>query len=232
MPTHSTTARPHHQVVSAPSRRPAPDDAVTCGGPPPASTGRSSLRLAPAPQSEPPYDDELQTVPTLRLVPLPRPELDPQPAHPRADPHPYVHEHPEQHEHPGPARGDVPHLRLAPRRPAPAPTRQPASTARPFAHALVQRLLEVSAGVRPVTQLRPDTTPELFDQLERALTARPRASGLRPSRRDVRSVHLQERPEGVAEVCATVVRGQRVGALALRLDRVAGRWLCTQVMGI
>ena len=165
------------------------------------------LRLLPAPASDPPYDDELAVPPTLRLVPpLGAPDR------PRVQPVP----------RPVPADDD----------PAGAPGATGLPPARPFAHALVQRLLEVCAGVRPVVQLRRDTTPELYEQLERALHARPRAHGPRPTRRDVRSVHVQERPGGVAEVCATVLRGDRAGALALRIEGVHGQWLCTRLLGV
>ena len=165
------------------------------------------LRLLPAPASDPPYDDELAVPPTLRLVaPLGAP------VRPRLRPVP----------RPVPADDEATGAQHAPGLPP----------ARPFAHALVQRLLEVCAGVRPVVQLRRDTTPELYEQLERALHARPRAQGLRPTRRDVRSVHVQERPGGVAEVCATVLRGDRAGALALRLEGAHGRWLCTRLVGV
>jgi len=102
-------------------------------------------------------------------------------------------------------------------------------SARPVAHALVQGLLEVLAGVRPVSQLQRSTTPELFAQLELAVAARPRTTGARPGTGAVRSLHVQERPEGVAEVCATVVRGERMAAVALRLEGLSGRWTCTEL---
>src|SRR4051812_19084038 len=41
---------------------------------------------------------------------------------------------------------------------------------RPFAKALVQRLLEALAGVRPVAQLKRDTTMDVYDDLERMVT--------------------------------------------------------------
>jgi hypothetical protein len=45
-------------------------------------------------------------------------------------------------------------------------------------------------------------------------------------------LHVQERPEGVVEVCATVQRGGRVAALALRLEGFDGRWRCTVLQGV
>jgi hypothetical protein len=103
---------------------------------------------------------------------------------------------------------------------------------RPFAQALVQRLLEVQAGLRPISQLQRDTSFELFSELEQTLPRRPRQAGPRPSRRDVRSVHVQAREDGVAEVCATVHRGGRSTALALRLEGVGGAWRCTALLGV
>lgn len=194
---------------------------------------RPALRLLPTPSSAPPYDDEVGSPAALHLVPAAGTRAPAAP--PRAPAAPARRDGLHRH-HARPAVALPPadaglvllHDDGSPRRTATAELPPP----RPVAHALVQRLLEVSAGVRPVTQLRPDTTPQLFEQLERALLARPRATGLRPSRRDVRSVHVQDRPDGVAEVCATVVRGRRIAAIALRLEGVRGRWLCTQLVGV
>lgn len=170
-----------------------------------------ALRLLPAPACEPPYDDEL---PLSAAVPAPAPL--------------------------GPLRSLAPApLRLVPALPGDAdeegPSRTPASDlppARPVAHALVQGLLEVLSGVRPVSQLQRGTSPELFLQLEQVVHARPRATGARPVTGAVRSLHVQERPEGVAEVCATVHRGGRMAAIALRLEGVRGRWTCTELAGL
>jgi hypothetical protein len=173
-----------------------------------------ALRLLPVPVSEPPYDDELPVgVAVSATAPL------------------------------GPLRGLAPApLRLVPALPA-APgddeddglARTPVSDlppARPVAHALVQGLLEVLAGVRPVSQLQRSTTPELFLQLEQVVHGRPRHSGTRPVTGAVRSLHVQEHPEAVAEVCATVRRGPRLAAIALRLEGIGGRWCCTELAGI
>lgn len=135
-------------------------------------------------------------------------------------------------------------LALVPPAPRPAPfdddawlasTRTPSAelpAAGAFARVLLQGLLEVAAGLRPVTQLRRDTTAELYGELSQALAARPRAAGARPDRRAVRSLHVQQRPEGVAEVCATVARGARTIAVALRLEGLDGRWRCTELVGL
>jgi hypothetical protein len=104
-----------------------------------------------------------------------------------------------------------------------------------LARALVQRLLETAAGVRPVHQLRPHTSPTLYARLERQLTGR-RFTGRRPTLADVRSLHVQQQSATVAEVCATVTRqlgsARRLTALALRLEDEHGRWVCTDLAGL
>jgi len=164
------------------------------------------------PVSEPPYDDEVAAngpaglAPPFFATPLgPLRALAPSPLHLVAD------DLEEQ-------------ARRTPSHALPA--------VRPIARALVQGLLEVLAGVRPVAQLQRTTTPELFLELESLVHARPRATGSRPATGAVRSLHVQERPEGVAEVCATVQRGRRAGAIALRLEGLGDRWCCTEVEGL
>ena len=120
-------------------------------------------------------------------------------------------------------------LRLVP--PPPAAPEEALPPVRPFATSLVQRLLEALAGVRPVAQLKRDTTMDVYDDLERMVTVRPRATGARPDGRSLRSVHVQEQPGGIAEVFATVRRGERYGAIAFRLEHTDGRWCCTAVEG-
>ena len=226
-----------------------------------AAPGLPALRLLPAPATEPPYDDEPGQGAGLRLVhPAPvsaaRTATAVQPAALLApsvlappDLAPPVLVTPVLVPAAPPARAATqpPAVRplaaqppagqaVAGRAPAAqAPAAQPPAAqppARPFAVALVQRLLEVRAGVRPLPQLQRDTTPGLYADLERVLTARPRSTGRRPTRKDVLSVHVQERPDGVAEVCATVARGERAAALALRLQAAQGRWFCTELAGL
>lgn len=159
------------------------------------------LQLLPAPDCEPPYDDE-------------RPGGRPLPLRP----------------HPWPGRRS---LRLVPDLEEPEP-RTPTCelpAAGPFAQALVIRLLEVLAGVRPLAQLQPDSTLAVYDGLQELLRSRPRRTGRRPDRRDLRSVHVQQQADGVAEVTATVRRGDRYAALALRLEGSRGRWRCTELVG-
>lgn len=172
------------------------------------------LRLLPVPASEPPYDDELphRPAPPARAPVGPLGALARRPLHLVPDPPPA-------------ARADE--LCCATRTVA-----DELPPARPVAHALVQGLLEVLAGVRPVSQLQRTTTPELFSQLEQVVHHRPRPGGNRPGTGAVRSLHVQQRPEGIAEVCATVQRGPRLAAVALRLESIGGRWCCSQLVGL
>jgi len=163
----------------------------------------AGVRLLRAPISEPPYDDER---PGGQRLPL-RPAS-------------WSHGRP---------------LRLVPPLDEEPDPRTPVSqlpSAQVFAHALVQRLLEILAGVRPLAQLQRDSSLEVYDGLELLLTARSRPRGARPGCRDVRSVHVQEQEDGVAEVNATVRRSGRYGAIALRLEGIGGRWCCTELVGV
>lgn len=172
-----------------------------------------ALRLLSAPLCEPPYDDDDATAPAgswtapprLRLVPA-TPALAPRPVRRRR------------------VEPDEDRLLRTPTAQLPP--------SGPFARALVQRLVEVHAGLRPLPQLQRDTTPTLYAELERHLRRRPGVPGAATARRTVLSVHVQDRPDGVAEVCATVRGEGRARALALRLEGLGGRWTCTVLLGL
>jgi hypothetical protein len=101
----------------------------------------------------------------------------------------------------------------------------------------VQAIVEVLAGDRPLTQLVRWTTTEVYEEVTALLSARRpagvhgQASGRRAVdevvRAAVSSVRLTEPADGVAEVAATVRRGRRTTAVALRLEGLDGRWQCT-----
>jgi hypothetical protein len=168
-----------------------------------------SLLLLPVPVGEPPYDDEPVVGRHLHAV---------APAEVRAPV--------------GPLRDLVP-LRLVPPPVQPAALPRPGlPPVRPVAHALVQGLLEVLAGVRPVIQLRRRASVELYDALEERVHALPRATGDRPLPGAIRFLHVQQLTGGVAEVCATVRRDRRAAALALRLEHRDGSWCCTAIDGL
>lgn len=104
---------------------------------------------------------------------------------------------------------------------------------------LVQVLVEVMSGNRAATQLLRWTSPEVYERV-RVLTApAPRATatgqlrstvtgaGAGRRRPVVRSVRVCEPADGVAEVSAVVLTGQRAQALAVRLEGHDGRWRAT-----
>ena len=107
--------------------------------------------------------------------------------------------------------------------------------ARFWAGRLTQAILEVEAGVRPVSQLRRWTSDAVYAQLRRQSNRR-RVLALRETDRrrtpglTVRSVRVCEPDDGIAEVCAVVHDGHRPRALAMRLEGTDGRWRCTVIV--
>ena len=83
-----------------------------------------------------------------------------------------------------------------------------------------------------MTQLKRRTSAELYDELEARVHAEPRTTGRRPATGAVQSLHVQSPAHGVAEVCATVRRGPRSAAFALRLEHLKGSWCCTALTGL
>jgi hypothetical protein len=115
--------------------------------------------------------------------------------------------------------------RPTPRAQLPEPT--------PWAGRLVQGILEVLSGMRPASQLVRWTTTDVYDSICTRAEHRLRVMGepkdIAPGRlaEVVRSVHVSEPADGVAEVCAIVQQGPRCRAVALRLEGIDGRWQCT-----
>ena len=191
-----------------------------------------AVRRLPVPQCEPPYDDELPGGATRTMATTEAPSRD------------------------APVQGTLalafvlpnglpaapsagPELRLVPELPDPAtavdadfgpqPTpRGELPDPRAWAPRLVQAVVEVLAGVRPAGQLIRWTNLEVYDDL-RARQSRPPIGAAPPVRASVRSVHVSEPADGIAEVAATVRRGARYTAVALRLEGLDGRWQCTAV---
>jgi hypothetical protein len=105
---------------------------------------------------------------------------------------------------------------------------QPTGTAalpplRRWSGQFTQAVVEVLAGDRPLSQLVRWTTSGVFDDLAGRIDAAPSE----PARGVVRSLHVSEPADGIAEVAASVRRGPRCTALALRLEGLDGRWQCT-----
>lgn len=96
--------------------------------------------------------------------------------------------------------------------------------------AFAQAVVEAIGGDRPVSQLVRWTSPRIYADLERRVQlmrlARP-ATRARVVRPQVRSVHLFRPAPDCAEVSVHVRHGERSRALAARLERRAGRWVCT-----
>lgn len=165
------------------------------------------LSVAPAPAAAPPYDDEvLPGTPALRLVPTGPDAVAPTSFDPRV----------------------LDEAWLDPER---TPTAELPSAHR-HAAVVVQALVEVFAGVRPLQQLRRQLSMELYAEVYARLEGNSRRMTTRPDPRSVRSTHVQTRPEGIAEACATVRRGQRVVAVALRFEGFGGTWVCTELEGM
>ncbi|HEX6936770.1 MAG TPA: Rv3235 family protein, partial [Actinomycetes bacterium] len=96
-----------------------------------------------------------------------------------------------------------------------------------WAGRLVQAVVEVLAGARPVGQLVRWTSSDVYDEVAGLVLVRTGSGGPEQARAMVRSVHVTEPADGVAEVAAMVRRGVRTTAVALRLEGLDGRWQCT-----
>lgn len=130
----------------------------------------------------------------------------------------------------------------------------PISEGKLAAHRYLARCVEVLGGFRPMVHLRILTAPAVFDRIAVELT-RPRSApeyraGARtpvalptdrpwphtarltpaPGGRVVlRHLRVGEPRDGVAEVAAILGRGDQVWAMAVRLERHRGAWLCTHL---
>jgi hypothetical protein len=218
---------PHDQV-------PAP------AGPPPRS---ARLRLLPAPRWEPPFDvDPVATVVASRRPSGPRQDalaltfvlssgLPATPLPPRlrlvdtsdAHPIPPIWSDDETtfgRQHTGTA--ELP-------------------DARAWCARLAQAIVEVTAGARPVSQLRRWTSDCVYADLRRRVPTPARHEPARrlahpsgpPSRSPtLRSMRVCEPADGVVEASLVVDRGRRAIALALRLEGADGRWRCTVLSGL
>ena len=98
---------------------------------------------------------------------------------------------------------------------------------RHWAGRFVQAVVEVLAGDRPAGQLVRWTSTEVYDHVTCRVVPGAAVGTTAPARAVVRSVHVTEPADGVAEVSALVRRGVRCTAVALRLEGMDGRWQCT-----
>ena len=160
-----------------------------------------TIVVRPAPHREPPYDDELDASGASRHYDRPLPL-------PRS-------------------RGRHLATALAP----PMPVRTALPDPVQWSRRLLVGVIEAAAGRRPLNQLTALLTPSVahglrsdFDRA--ALLGRPHWTHTAT----VRSVRGSEPAANVAEVCATVRAGQRVRAIALRVEVRHGRWCCTRLV--
>jgi hypothetical protein len=112
---------------------------------------------------------------------------------------------------------------------APVPAEPALPPAKAFGARLVQVLSEATTGQRPLAHLAPHLSGHVYERLERHFAATVRGTGRSgaDNRIGVRSIRVCEPGPGVAEVAAVVRRGERMAAIALRLEGVNGRWQCT-----
>ncbi|MGI8701838.1 MAG: Rv3235 family protein [Nocardioidaceae bacterium] len=108
----------------------------------------------------------------------------------------------------------------------------PAQGSDAWAATFVQAVVEVVACDRPVTQLVRWTTREVYAEILRRqqnVARHRRDTGVRSLRQHVATVRLCQPWPECAEIAARVTFGSRSRALAARLDRLHGRWLCTAI---
>lgn len=107
--------------------------------------------------------------------------------------------------------------------------RPPASR---WAALIAQAIVEAEVGDRPLAQLLPWTSEEVYDAVAARCSSHAKHNA--PARRTiaramVTSIHVCQLADDIAEVCATVRWADRARAVALRLDGVGAGWRCTAV---
>jgi hypothetical protein len=99
-----------------------------------------------------------------------------------------------------------------------------------WAARFAQATVEVLGGDRPLTQLLRWTNARVYTDLDRRVRilgrTAPAPQRLRTVRPHVRSVHVFRPGPDSAEVSVHVRHGHRSRALAARLERRGGRWMC------
>lgn len=195
-----------------------------------------TVRRLPVPACEPPYDDEVAgpatawpggapaagtagavqgTLALAFVLPTGVPSVPEAPSELRLVP-----------PLPGDAEGEQDAAEFGPQ---PTPRRDLPEPRR-WSGRFVQAVVEVLAGDRPAAQLVRWTSTDAYDEVaSRVLDVADRADGRGRTRAVVRSVHVSEPSDGIAEVAATVHRGMRTTAVALRLEGLDGRWQCTAI---
>jgi hypothetical protein len=184
-------------------------------------TDRPFVRIRPAPPLEPPYDDERE--PDAWPVCVGQLEIG-SAVLACAPP-------------PPPVTGAPPT--------APSPAAPPSPESRIAAQRFVGACIEALNGFRPVAHLRPLVAPLDFSSVTDQLTRRavrvrmapPRGPVVHRGGRDgarqrqsqvaLRRMRVCEPRPGIAEAAAVVAHGESSWAMAVRLERRRGHWLCT-----
>lgn len=90
---------------------------------------------------------------------------------------------------------------------------------------LAQAVVEILAGRRPAGQVLRWTDRDVFERIAASAPGRAERVGGSPVR--VRRVRVSTSMDGTVEAVAVVDDGTRCRALALRLEALQRRWLCT-----
>jgi hypothetical protein len=167
---------------------------------------RAPVTVRLAPRREPPFDDELNADE--------RPARHLRAVRPADPPLPFE---------PWPGRLAQPRGWSAPCPSGRAELPDPVSWSR----RLLVAMLEARAGQRPMRQLANHFSPSVHAGLM-AESGQSRWSGDRGPA-VVRSVHVCEPADGVAEVSAVIQSGARYRAIAARLEGLDGRWCCVRL---
>ncbi|GAB3673286.1 hypothetical protein GCM10027589_43040 [Actinocorallia lasiicapitis] len=114
-------------------------------------------------------------------------------------------------------------LALAPRTREGAPPGPPDDLLASTADRVIWVAAEVFAGRRAFHQLAKLSTAELAEVLKRQ---RQPAIPTRPGPPRIRHRRIQLPSDGIAEITATVVMGDRIQPIAVRLVLLRGRWRC------
>lgn len=113
----------------------------------------------------------------------------------------------------------------------PTPLRAALPDPAQWARRLLVGIIETAGGRRPLNQLAALLSPGVAHGLRTEFEHAGRARRSHwTSRAVVRSVRVTEPADQVAELCATVRTGERVRAIAMRLEVRHGRWCCTRLI--
>jgi Family of unknown function (DUF6459) len=165
-----------------------------------AAASTTTIRVRPAPRREPPFDDETGARHLWVVGPLDRQLPFQAPSPPWSRPAP-------------PVRASV-----------------PLPDARRWARRLLTGIFETAAGRRPLQQLAAMLSPSVAYGLSADFERAARAGRRHWSHAArVRSVRATQPAVGVAEICATIQVGDRVRAVALRVEEHRERWRCTRL---